>query len=101
MNGFCAFLTSSEWVLGLGLFQKMCHNLLIYTDNFCFGDLALSCFFETFLVGWLGGRAASWLENLILRKTQLSAWTWTLDFALGFVNKMKIHSWVDGWVGQK
>ena len=29
---------------------------------------------------------AGWLENLILMKTQLSVWTWTLDFDLGFVN---------------
>ena len=30
----------------------------------------------------------TWLEKLILMKTQASAqtWTWTLDFDLGFVN---------------
>ena len=27
-----------------------------------------------------------WLEKPILMKTQLSVWTWTLDFDLGFVN---------------
>ena len=32
----------------------MFHNLLIYTNNFCFGYFAVSCFFETFPAGWLG-----------------------------------------------
>ena len=36
MNGFRPFLTPSRWVLGLGLFQNMFHNLLIYTNNFLF-----------------------------------------------------------------
>ena len=59
----------------------------MYTDNFCFGYIAVSCFFETFPAGWLAG-LGGWLENLILMKTQSSAqtWTWTLDFDLGFVN---------------
>ena len=26
----------------------------MYTDNFCFGYIAVSCFFETFPGGWLG-----------------------------------------------
>ena len=41
--------------LGLDLFQNMFHNLLIYTNNFCFGYIAVSCFFETFPGGWVGG----------------------------------------------
>ena len=28
----------------------MYHNLLVYTNNFCFGYIAVSCFFQTFLV---------------------------------------------------
>ena len=61
--------------------------LLIYTNNFCFGYITVSCFFETFLAGWLG--MAGGLVNLILMKTQSSVWTWTwtLDFDLGFVNR--------------
>ena len=84
LKGFWPYLTPSGWFLGLGLFQNMFHNLLMYTDNFCFGYIAVSCFFETFPGGWVGG----WLENLILMKTQSSVWTWTwtLDFDLGFVN---------------
>ena len=62
----------------------MFHNLLTKTNNFCFGFIALSCFFETFPGGWLDG----WLENGILMKTQFSNRTLTLslDFDLGFVN---------------
>ena len=37
--------------LGIGLFQNMFEDLLMYTNNFCFGYIALFCFFETFLVG--------------------------------------------------
>ena len=33
----------------------MFQNLLIYTNNFCFGYIAVSCFFETFPAGWVGG----------------------------------------------
>ena len=86
MKGFWPFLTPSGWFLGLGLFQNMFQNLLIYTNNFCFGYIAVSCFFETFPAGWLGGWVAGWvagwLKNPILMKTQSSAqtWTWTLDF---------------------
>ena len=45
-------MTPRGWFLGLGLFQNMFHNLLIYTNKFCFGYIAVSCFFETFLAGW-------------------------------------------------
>ena len=62
----------------------------MYTNNFCFGYITVSCFFETFPGGWLGVGVAGggWLELLILMKTQSSVWTWTwtLDFDLGFVN---------------
>ena len=66
------------------------NNLLIYTYNFCFGYIVVSCFFETF-PGWLAG--CGWLENPILMKTQSSVWTWTwtLDFDLGFVNITTSH----------
>ena len=64
----------------------------MYTNNFRFGYITVSCFFETFLGGWMAwlvvGWLGMWLENLILMKTRSSAqtWTWTLDFDLGFVN---------------
>ena len=44
--------------MGLALFQNMFHNLLIYTNNFCFGYIAVSCLFETFPGGWVGGLLA-------------------------------------------
>ena len=56
----------SQWIdFGLGLFQNMFHNLLMYSSNFCFGYVDLSCFFENFPVGCQVG----WLENLILMKS--------------------------------
>ena len=60
----------------------------MYTNNFCFGHINLSCFFETFPGGWgVGVAGGRWLEKTILMKTQSSVWTWTwtLDFDLGFV----------------
>ena len=42
----------------------------------------------TIQVGWVG----SWLENVILMKTQSSNLTWTLDYKWGFVNSMSIFS---------
>ena len=86
----------SGWFLGLGLFQNMFHNLLIYTNNFCFGYITVFCFFETFS-GWLAGWDG-WLENPILMKTQLSVWTLTLtlDFDLGFVKRSTFRKWGRG-----
>ena len=64
---------------GFRLIPNMLHNLLMYTNNFYFGYIAVSCFFETFpgVAGWL----AVWLENPILMKTQSSVWTWTLGLS--------------------
>ena len=95
MRGFWPFLTPSGWFLGLALFQNMFHNLLIYTNNFCFGYIAVSCFFETFPGGWVGGWLGGWLENLILMKTQSSVWTWiwTLYLDLGFVDAQVLCIW--------
>ena len=71
----------------LGLLQNMFHKFLMYTNNFCFGYITVSCFFETFPIGrWVG-----WLENPISMKTQLSFLTRTLDFDLGFVNSTIKH----------
>ena len=80
---FCTFWVLRGYFWGWGQVQKLFWDQLTQTNNFYFGSIALSCFFETFPGGWLGG-----LENLILMKTQSSAqtWTWTLDFDLGFVN---------------
>ena len=65
MNGFQLFFTPSGWFLGLGLSQNMFQNLLIYTNNFCFGYIAVSCFFETFPAGWLGGWLGGWVAGLV------------------------------------
>ena len=49
-------LFNFQWMdLGLGLFQNMFHILLIYTNNFCFGYITVSCFFETYRGVWLAG----------------------------------------------
>ena len=55
LNGFRLFLAPSGWFLGLGLFQIIFYNLLMYTNNFYFGYINVSCFFETFPGGWLAG----------------------------------------------
>ena len=65
MNGLWPFLTPSGWFLGLGLFQNLFHNLLIYTNNFCFGYITVSCFFETFPV-WLGVGKSDFNENPVV-----------------------------------
>ena len=96
IEGFWPILTPSGWFLGLGLFQNKFQNLLIYTNKFCFGYIAVSCFFETFpggragLGGWQGW-VAGWKIWFFL-KTKLSALTLTLtlDFDLGFVNISKL-----------
>ena len=38
---FWPFLTPSRWFLGLGLFQNVFYNILIYTNNLCFGCLSI------------------------------------------------------------
>ena len=55
MNSIQLFLTPSGWFFGLDLFQSIFHNLLMYTNKFCFGYITVSCFFENFPGGWLGG----------------------------------------------
>ena len=62
------FLVSldSQWIVfSLGLFKNMLHNLLMYTNNFCFGYIAVSCFFETFLAGWVVGKS-NFNENPVI-----------------------------------
>ena len=89
MGSFWPFLIPSGGFLGLGLFQNVFHNLLIYTNNSCFGYINVSCFFETFpgwVSGWVSGWVGGWLKNTILMKIKSSVWTWTFDFYLGFVN---------------
>ena len=65
---------------GAGLFQNMFHNLLMYTDNFCFGHIAVSCFFETSCV--VGKFDLN--ENPVV--------SLDLDFDLGFVNMYKLEA---------
>ena len=70
-------LTPSGLILGLGLFQNMLH-ILMYIDNFCFGHIAVSCFFETScVVGRVVGKF-DFNENPVV--------SLDLDFDLGFVN---------------
>ena len=47
--------------MGLGLFQNMFHNLLMHANNFCFGYINVSCFFETFPDGWVAGGGGGWV----------------------------------------
>ena len=47
------FLLPADVFLGLGWFLNMFQNLLIYTNNFCFGYITVTCFFETFPGGWV------------------------------------------------
>ena len=49
---FSALFDSQRMILELGIFQNSFHNLLIYTNNFCFGYNTVTCFFETFSCGW-------------------------------------------------
>ena len=79
LKGFRSFLTSSGWFLGLGLFQNMFHNLLIYTKHFCFGYIAVSCFFETFPAGWVVGKS-DFNENPVV----------SLDLDLDFGLRLKV-----------
>ena len=100
MNGFRLFLTPSGWFLGLGLFQNMFHNLLIYTSNFFLGYITVSCFFETFPAGRLDGISdfndnpvvSSDLDfGLQLRVCQLKCWNEKLKF------KSKIEIVIENW----
>ena len=51
------------------------------TNNFYFGSVALSCFFETFPVGgWRG--VEGWLDIAILMKTKSSAFDFDFDWRL-------------------
>ena len=47
------------WWLGLvgesNLMKNIFHNLQIHTNNFCFGYIIVSCFFETFPADWVAG----------------------------------------------
>ena len=66
------FGLSPFWMdLGLGLFQNMFHNLLMYTDNFFFGYIAVSCFFETFPADWLGDWKFRYCHSLVLILIQI------------------------------
>ena len=70
-------MTPSGWFLGLGLFKNMFLSLLIYTNNFCSGYLAVSGFFETYVGGWVIGKS-NFNENSVISPD--------LDFDLGFLN---------------
>ena len=56
---FCIFWALRGYFWGWGQVQKLFWDLLTQTNNFYFGSIALSCFFETFPGGWLG--VAGWL----------------------------------------
>ena len=76
LKGFLPFLTPSKWCLGLGLFQKMCHNLL-YIQTTVVLDILL--YLDSLKLSWLVGKSD-------FNESQLSAWTCTFDFDLEFVN---------------
>ena len=84
IEGFRPVLTPSRWILSLGLFKNMFHNLLMYTNNF-FLYIAVSCFFETFPgVAWGG-----WLNGWVVGKSNFNEnpyFSLDLDFDLGFVS---------------
>ena len=63
----------------------MSHNLLIYTNNFCFGYITVSCIFEALPGGLLGGWVVG-KSDFNENQSSAQTWTWTLDFDLGFVN---------------
>ena len=54
---FDPFWRSADGFLGLGLFQHMFHNLLIYTYKYCFGCVVVFCFFKAFPDRWLGEKS--------------------------------------------
>ena len=56
--------------------------------TFVFDLLLCSAFLK---LSWLAGSGWGWVENRILMKIQSSAWTWTLDFDLWFVNIKPKH----------
>ena len=62
----------------------MFYNLIMYTNNFCFGYIAVSCFCETLpggggVAGWVVGKSA-FDENPVVSLDL------DLDFNTGFVN---------------
>ena len=52
---FCIFWALRGYFWGWGQVQKPLWDLLTQTNNFYFGSIALSCFFETFPGGWVAG----------------------------------------------
>ena len=72
--GFRLILAASGWFLGVGLFQIIFYNLLMYTNSFCFGYITLSFFLESF-PGWLAG----WLAGVEFHRNSLVKLSKTLS----------------------
>ena len=71
----------------------------MYTNNFCFGYITVSCFFETF-PGWLAG-LLGWLDGWVAGKSyfkenQVISLNMDLDFGLQLkvcqYHKIKNHN---------
>ena len=55
-------------------------------NNFCFGYIAVYCFFKNFPRGWWVGWSGWKLWFHWIPSRQLWLWLWTFDSDLGFVN---------------
>ena len=73
LGPFCTFGAIRGYFWGWGQVQKLFWDLLTQTNNFYFGSIALSCFFETFPAGWVVGKS-DFNENPVV----------SLDFDLDF-----------------
>ena len=71
---FWIFLSPFGAIFGVGVrFKNFFWHLPTQTNNFFFGSIALSCFFETFPGVW------GWLDIAILMKTKSSAFDFEFD----------------------
>ena len=81
MKGYWPFLTLSGWFLGLGLFQNMFHNLLIYTNNFCFGYIIIV--YYSLFTNSTESRFSQWVKTYIIDIIKIFCHFLQLSIALG------------------
>ena len=78
-------------IWGWGQVRKLFWDLLTYTNNFYFGSIALSCFFETFPGEWVGGWVVGVVRHCDFNENQVvSFWLWLRLTTLG-LSKKKNH----------